>query len=259
MMTLIGDYNERSDTSLYGVHAHELAHMWVPMIVGNDERRAAWMDEGTTSFNTSAAMNEFYPGQRWELGNYGGYMQITRTDLEGEIMRLSDYHYNGAAYGTASYSKPAALLWTLRGLLGEETFLAAYRAFIQRWAYKHPKPWDLFNTFNDVSGRTLDWFWRAWYYETWTLDQSITDVKLERNGTRIVVTDLGLSPMPVRLTLTLADGQTVQAEIPVERWLSGARTADIVVKTPSAVTKVEIDADQWFPDVNRDNNVWERK
>jgi hypothetical protein len=259
MMTLIGDYNQASDTGLYGVHAHELAHMWVPMIVGNDERRYAWMDEGTTSFNTSAAMNEFYAGQRWELGNYSGYIQITRTDLEGEIMRLSDYQYNGAAYGTASYSKPATLLWTLRGLLGEEVFLKAYRTFIQRWAYKHPKPWDLFNTFNDVSGQNLDWFWRTWYYETWTLDQSIADVKLERGGTRIVVADLGLAPMPVRLTLTLTDGNTMQAEIPVDRWLEGARTADIVVKTPSAVTKVEIDADQWFPDANRDNNVWERK
>ena len=50
-----------------------------------------------------------------------------------------------------------------------------------------------------------------------------------------------------------------EAEIPVDRWLEGARTADIVVKTPSAVTKVEIDAGQWFPDANRDNNVWERK
>ncbi|KPK65664.1 MAG: peptidase, partial [Gemmatimonas sp. SG8_38_2] len=29
MMTLIGDYNERSDSALYYVTAHELAHMWV--------------------------------------------------------------------------------------------------------------------------------------------------------------------------------------------------------------------------------------
>ena len=57
MLTVIGDYNQRSDTALYSVIAHELAHMWVPMIVGNDERRRAWMDEGTTSFNTGQAKN----------------------------------------------------------------------------------------------------------------------------------------------------------------------------------------------------------
>ena len=259
MMTLIGDFTSAGDTALYGVTAHELAHMWVPMIVGVDERRHAWMDEGTTSFNTSAAENEFYPGQRWELGNYQGYLQITRTDLEGEIMRWSDFHYNGAAYGTASYAKPAALLWTLHGLLGEDTFLEAYRTYIREWAYKHPKPWDLFNTFDRVSGQNLDWFWRSWYFETWTLDQAIKNVMLEAGGTRIVVEDRGQAPMPVRLTLTTADGETVAAEISVDRWLTGAREADVVVKTTSPVVKVEIDSKQVFPDVNRQNNVWERR
>ncbi len=259
MMTLIGDYNEASDTSLYGVHAHELAHMWIPMIVGNDERRRAWMDEGTTSFNTSAAENEFYPGRRWELGNYQGYLQIAGTDLEGEIMRWSDYHSNGAAYGTASYSKPATLLWTLHGLLGEERFLEAYRTYIRRWAYKHPKPWDLFNTFNEVSGQNLDWFWRTWYYETWTLDQAIEDVRLVDEGTQIAVADRGVAPMPVRLTITTAAGEMLKREIPVDVWLSGVRTARLVVQTRSPVVKVEIDAERVFPEKDRDNNVWERR
>lgn len=258
MMTLIGGFTQAGDTALYGVTAHELAHMWVPMIVGNDERRMAWMDEGTTSFNGGAASNEFFPGRRWDLGNYNGYMLITRTGLEGPIMRWSDHHYNRFAYGTASYSKPAMLLWTLRGLLGEETFEEAYQTYVRRWAFKHPQPWDFFNTFNDVSGRTLDWFWRTWYYETWALDQGIAEVTTEGDSTRIVVVDLGRAPMPVRLTITTEDGATMRAEIPVERWLEGARTAEIVVQTASRVVRVEIDAEQVFPDTDRDNNVWER-
>jgi aminopeptidase N len=259
MMTLISGYVGASDTALYGVTAHELAHMWVPMIVGNDERRRSWMDEGTTSFNGGAAENEFYPGRRWELGNYGGYAEITRTDEEGPIMRWSDFHYNGYAYSMASYAKPATLLWTLRGLLGEETFAKTYHTYIRRWAFKHPQPWDFFNTFNDVSGRNLDWFWRAFYYETWTLDQAVAGVKADESGTTVTVADLGLAPMPARLTITLANGQVLKAEIPVDRWLEGARKADYVAKTASPVVKVEIDAEQVFPDVNRDNNVWEKK
>jgi hypothetical protein len=31
---------------LYSVVTHEIGHMWYPMIVGSDERRYAWMDEG---------------------------------------------------------------------------------------------------------------------------------------------------------------------------------------------------------------------
>jgi hypothetical protein len=259
MMTLISGYAGASDTALYGVTAHELAHMWVPMIVGTDERRRSWMDEGTTSFNSGAAEDEFYPGRRWELGNYNGYVEITRTDEEGPIMRWSDFHYNGYTYSTASYAKPATLLWTLRGLLGEETFAKTYHSYIRRWAFKHPQPWDFFNTFNDVSGQNLNWFWRAFYYDTWTLDQAVAEVRPGRNGTTITVADLGLAPMPARLTITLADGRVMKAEIPVERWLAGARKADYVVKTSSPVVKVEIDAERVFPDVNRDNNVWEKK
>ena len=67
MMTLIGDYTTRGDSALYYVTAHELAHMWVAMIVGVDERRHAWMDEGTTTFNENQARMEFFPGvnQPW--------------------------------------------------------------------------------------------------------------------------------------------------------------------------------------------------
>jgi len=38
----------RSDDGpdLYNVITHEIGHMWYPMIVGSDERRYAWMDEG---------------------------------------------------------------------------------------------------------------------------------------------------------------------------------------------------------------------
>jgi hypothetical protein len=62
--------------------------------------------------------------------------------------------------------------------------------------------------------------------------------------------------MPVRLAITLADGSTIQREIPVDVWLRGRRTAEITV--PGTVTRVEIDPERWFPDVDRGNNAWMR-
>jgi aminopeptidase N len=228
------------------------------MIVGSDERRFAWMDEGTTSFNENAAEAEFYPGVATEREDYEGYLMLAGSDFEDPIMRWSDYHSNPMAYTTASYGKPATNLWMLRALLGEDRFVDALQTFVSRWAYKHPLPWDLFHTFDDVTGEDLGWFWRTWYYETWTLDQAVADVRLVDGGTKIVVEDRGMAPMPARLTLTLANGEAVEAEIPVTVWLSGKRSAEIVVKTTSPVMRVEIDAAQAFPDTDRANNVWER-
>lgn len=260
MMTLIGPYDFRgaTDTSLYGTTAHELAHMWFPMIVGTDEKRYAWMDEGTTSFNSGHTAGDFYPGYDSIGGTRRGYLELARRDGEGAIMRWSDYHYDGQAYSVATYSKPATLLNTLRGLLGPERFDPIYREYIDTWAYKHPKPWDFFNFFRTAGEMDLDWFWRAWYYETWTLDHAVTSVEHRDQGLTIVVEDRGWVPMPARVTVTREDGTITRHEVPVDHWLAGNTRAEIELATGPPAVRVEIDAEGVFPDINRDNNVWER-
>jgi hypothetical protein len=257
MMTLIGDYNESNDTAFYHVTAHELAHMWQPMIVNSDERRHAWIDEGAATFIESQATEQVFPGRDNEALDREAYLRMARLGFADEMMRPSNL-LSLQAYGVTSYQKPATVLAVLRELLGEETFLRAYRTFLGEWAFKHPYPWDMFATFERVSGRDLDWFWRSWYYETWTLDQAVASVEGAGEGTLIIVEDRGWVPMPVRLTITRADGEVLDEEIPVETWLAGATTAAITVPAGAPVTKVEIDAARAFPDIDRDNNVWIR-
>lgn len=258
MMTLIGPYQGREAEDLYAVIAHELAHMWVPMQLANNERRYAWMDEGMTTFNENQAKKAFFSDiPNPDLNDFNSYTQIIGTGLEGEIMRRSDYHYNGAAYGVASYPKPASILVTLRNLLGEETFMEAYHTFMERWQFKHPYPWDFFNTFEDMSDRELDWFWRSWYYETWILDQAVTEVNETENGTRIVIQDFGQIPMPAEVLITLDDGKTITRTINVETWLRGATSTILSIDAEEDVAKVEIDPEHNFPDADRSNNVWQ--
>ena len=255
MMTLIGSYNRRTARDLYSVIAHELAHMWMPMIVSTNERRYAWMDEGTTTFNELMAETTYYPdGQDYIQNEYRTYLRIAGTDLEGPIMRWSDHHYNGYAYNIASYAKPGSMLAVLRELLGPTTFAKAYRAFLDRWKYKHPYPWDFFNTFEDISGRELDWFWRAWYYETWTLDQAVGHVMATDGGTDIVIEDYGQVPMPATVEITMQDGTVIRRQIPVETWLQGA--TQTVITVDGDVARVVVDPEHRFPDANRANNSW---
>jgi hypothetical protein len=256
MMTLIGDYNERGDTALYSVTAHEEAHMWFPMLISSDERRFTWMDEGTTAFNENQAERDFWkPANpaRFEIDDQQSYLQVVEAGLEGEITRLSAYHYTPFAYGIASYDKPASMLTALRGILGEDVFIRALRTYGQRWKYKHPYPWDMWNTFENVSGRDLDWFWQAWYGTTWSLDHAVTRV----TGNTITVEDRGQAPMPTFLTITRQNGETLTREIPVETWFT-ARSATVTVPAGSPIVRVEIDAQRAFPDTDRANNVWSR-
>ncbi|MFB6229550.1 MAG: hypothetical protein ABEL04_00205 [Salinibacter sp.] len=59
MITHIGQYE--SAEGLFGVTYHEISHMWLPMVVGTDEKAYAWMDEGTTTFNETEGRADFFP------------------------------------------------------------------------------------------------------------------------------------------------------------------------------------------------------
>ena len=258
MMTIISSYNRSSDRGLYGVVAHELAHMWVPMMVNNNERRYAWMDEGFTSFHEAQASKEYFSDPNADNENKRGYLIAAKFGFEGEIMRWSDYHYNGWAYGNASYSKPATVLTSLRVVLGEELFNKAYLEFMSRWQFKHPYPWDLWATFDDVTGRDLNWFWRSWYFETWTLDQSIESVIETTNGTLITIKDIGNIPMPVLLKVTFEDGTFLEKTISEQVWLKGKRSTTHLIPKGKKVIAVSIDEMSLLPDINEGNNFWEK-
>lgn len=253
MITLIG--GARNDRSLFGVTYHEIGHMWFPMVVGQDEKQYTWMDEGLTSFNANEGASDFWQEDAWDPARQG-YYRIAGSGVEVEPMRHADDYPDGTpARGIAGYSKPAVSLHALRGMIGEARFRPIYQEYARRWAFKHPQPYDLFNTFEDQLGEDLDWFWRTMFYETWTLDQAVASV--EQNGEQVVVTieDRGLSPMPTPVRVTYEDGRMAEQVVPVATWLNGEREATLTFD-PGAVTRVEIDPDQFFPDVDRENNVW---
>jgi hypothetical protein len=258
MITCIG--GPRDTLSLYSVTVHEIAHMWFPMQVGSDEKRHAWQDEGVTRFNQAQAMRAFFGGYDLERIVRDSYLGLARAGGEVELMRHGDlYPVGSPAYGVASYQKMATNLVALRALLGNDTFMRAYREYGRRWIGKHPTELDLFNTFNTVSGRDLSWFWRTWFYETWTLDQAIAGVEASGDSTTITVEDRGFAPMPVRLAITRQGGTSVERqEIPVDVWLRGDRRATVRVPSSPRITRVEIDPEQAFPDIDRTNNRWGR-
>ncbi len=260
MMTCIG--GRRDTLSLYSVTVHETAHMWFPMQVGSNERRHAWMDEGLTRYNQTEAMREFFNGFANDSVSRQRYAAVVAAGGEAaggetELMRHGDLSPTGSrAYATGAYEKTSLVLRALRSLLGDETFLRAYREYGRRWTGRHPLPFDFWNTFEEVSGRDLDWFWRSWFYETWTLDHAVAAVRAAGAETEITIADLGMAPMPVRLAITRADGRVERREVPVEVWLAGARTHALRVPSGAGVVRVEIDPERAFPDVDRTNDRW---
>ncbi len=260
MLTLIGPYQDRDAQALFNVTSHELGHMWVPMIVGTNEKRHAWMDEGSTTFLEDESRMEIWPGVDHHRVEATEYVQVGAAGLEQSMMRHGDWYEPGPGYGVASYSKPATLMVLLRELLGQETWEEAYRAFISEWAYKHPTPWDFFATFERFAEQDLDWFWTSFYFETWTLDHAVGMVRSHTSGgATVTIEDRGFAPFPATVRIRTSTGEQIEHTIPVEHWLDGNKTFDIEIPAGvGSVTRVEVDPSGYVPDVDRSNNFWPR-
>ena len=242
---------------LFSVTDHEIGHTWFPMIVGSDERRFAWMDEGFNTFINYYSGIEFAGGEPI-LGEFMSPGQIALDSREpGQAIYTPADSISEDDIGVLAYNKPAAVLVLLREeVLGPDVFDEGFREYIRRWAWKHPQPADFIRTMEDVSGEDLDWFFRGWIYEDALLDQAIASVERLGDTTTVKIENRGGIPMPLEVRILYRDGGEERHEVPVEAWeVDGTYVLQVV---DGFVRNVQLDPDGVLPDVNRGNNVWGR-
>lgn len=253
---------------LYWVTAHEIGHNWFPMIVGSNERRSAWMDEGFNTFidiYASDAFNkgEYAPKRDSEYapggGNPADEIVPWLSDPKAPSMMMAADAIPETYRHPISYFKPAFGLYLLREyILGKDRFDHAFKRYIHTWAFKHPAPDDFFHTMDNESGEDLSWFWREWFYNNWSLDQAVQQVTVAGDKAQITIANLHKMVMPVVVQITYNNGTTQRISLPVETWLQHTSYTFSVPAT-AAITSVIIDPDHMLPDANRQNNVWQSK
>ncbi|AKK74902.1 peptidase M1 [Chryseobacterium gallinarum] len=244
---------------LWGVTDHEFGHNWFPMIVGSNERLFAWMDEGFNTFINEISTEAFNKGEyhiKKNMARSGSFLMS--DDLEPIMVGPDNMRERNIA--SLAYYKPGAGLSILReSILGPEKFDKAFRAYINRWAFKHPTPWDFFHTMENVSGEELNWFWRGWFFNKWKIDQGIKNVKYIsgdfKNGAQITVENLGQLPMPTIVRLKFKDGTSQTVKIPVEVWKRNTEWT-FKVNSNKEIDEVKLDPDSMIPDINAKNNTW---
>ncbi len=254
-----------SNRGLYGVTDHEFGHTWFPMMVNTDERRYAWMDEGFNSFMNMYSFPDYYNEEPSNRRNQNRRRRAGRTNQQ-PIYTFPDRIWRGRL-GHLAYGKPAAGLYLLReSILGHERFDAAFKTYIERWAFKHPQPADFFRTMEDVAGADLAWFWRGWFYTTAEVDQAIVGIEQlddydgQQDGDQpwvfVDLENLGDAVMPVWMEVTYNDGSTERRALPVEVWSTTNKWTAGWNPGAKKVTGVTLDPDGVLPDVNRENNDW---
>jgi len=250
---------------LWGVTDHEFGHNWFPMIVGSNERKYPWMDEGFNTFINILSTKAFNNGEYKASADVEGRtapgiiraMQLPEADVPYTVPDVTQ----ARNLGFAAYSKTGYGLYLLREVvLGQERFDYAFRTYIKRWAFKHPQPRDFFRTMNEVAGEDLTWFWREWFFENWLLDQAVTGVAYVNQdpskGALITIENRGQAAMPVIAEIKEANGKTSTVRLPVEIWQRGG-TWTFRHNSTSPITSVVLNPTKLLPDINAANNTWQ--
>jgi hypothetical protein len=253
---------EQDREALFDVLDHEWGHMWFPMIVGTDERRYAWMDEGIDTFINQLSKEAYFPESEPVLQNVAQYAAAIRIFPEQPVSEEPDrFAAGGLALGIAAYTKPAVMLNALRALAGEDAFDAALARYFQVWSFKHPQPADFYRFIGDELGRDLGTFWYGWIYTTGTNDMAILGVDQNQMSGKWTVTvsvdQRGELLMPARVVARTASGVTDAVTIPAEAFF-GTDRATATLTLPERAEAIAVNPGPEWGDINPQNNTWTR-
>ena len=254
---IVFDGIEDKGKTLFWITAHEIGHDWFPMIVGSNERRNAFMDEGFNTFIDIGESAEF-------AGGVYGPKRDSEYSADGEpadtILKVLDNSaapnilmpadaYSWQLGHPVSYFKGAYGMVLLREqILGKDRFDWAFRKYIRDWAFKHPSPSDFFREMDSEGGEDLSWFWRGWYINNWRFDLAVTAV----DGSRLTLLNKGQLVLPATVEVRYIDGTVARFKVPVESWESKGELTWIGEKP---IASVVVDPDHVLPDNDRSNNT----
>ena len=265
---IVFDGMDDNGKPLFWVSAHEIGHTWFPMIVGSNERRHAFMDEGFNTFIDvyfSDAFNngEFAPKRDGEYAPGGGnpvdeILPLLADRDAPTLMALADATAEKYRHPVAYFKSALGLVLLREQILGPERFDPAFRKYIATWAYRHPTPSDFFRFMESESGEELSWWWRGWYFNNWQLDLGVRDAKYvdgdPAKGVAVTLESRQPLVMPATLRIEFADGSHEDRRVPVEAWMQTG-TPQLTLDTTKAIVRITLDPDAKLPDADRGNNA----
>ena len=247
------EFSEVND--LFGTIDHEQGHEWFPMLVGSNERRYGWQDEGLNTYMNYFSAERRFPGTSDWAAGLQEWVSVLGTSLDAPLMTMPD-RIEPEGLGVIAYSRPAVMLVALRDhVVGRERFDAALREYTRRWSFRHPTPADFFRTVEDATGTDLSWFWRAYFYGSEPLDIGIAGVAMRDALVSVTLDRFSSAPFPVELRLRYADGTTEDVSLPATIWRSGRRR-EALLPARGRVVGARLWPVRGVPDVNGVNDVW---
>ncbi|HUU32497.1 MAG TPA: M1 family aminopeptidase, partial [Vicinamibacterales bacterium] len=221
--------------------AHEVAHQWWGQAVGWKNYHEQWISEAFAQYFAT-----LYARERRGDGVFQSALRnlrrwaMDRAD-QGPISlgyRLGHVKNESRDFRAIVYNKGAAVLHTLRRLVGDEAFFKGLRRFYAENRYMKAGTDDLRRAMEAESGRSLERF-----FERWVLDAAMPRVRYrlaaEGDAATLAYEQVGeVFDLPVTATLRYADGTSEDVVVVL------SEAAGTVTLTPrSTLRSVELNRD----------------
>jgi hypothetical protein len=145
--------------------AHEVAHQWWMVVVGNDQINEPWLDEALTQYSTLLYYEAVYGKQRAAgilnavfLQTYEALKRAGRDMPAG----LPAQSYPAGLYFDIVYDKGALYFHELRERVGDEAFFDALQTYYNRHRYQIATSESFLNTIEDVTGDRHQDLYEKW-------------------------------------------------------------------------------------------------
>jgi peptidase M1-like protein len=256
---IVNNQNENNDPATILITAHEVAHAYFPFNVGINEQKYGWMDEGIISLLSIIMLSDFMGDTNYNfLGEVAKRYRQQAGKLAIDVPPMICSHNAGDfTYGYITYVRPITALYLLYDYLGKDKYYNAIREFTTRWEGKHPTPYDLFYTINEVAGENLNWFWKPWFFEFGYADVGIEGVENNLNGSTIHFRNIGGFPVPIDATIIYSNGDTLSTIREINIWNNGS--FDYMLEVDGGEIDKVILNTIFTPDANISNNLFTSK
>jgi hypothetical protein len=224
----------------YGLILHEGGHQFTYGILGNNEWRSGWMDEGFTSYQTDWAQGltpqeqigkpvvpPLLPqGYRVEPVTIPHSDSIGLADWQLEIAgrtqpigtNSGDFHEFGI-YNQMIYNRAKLMYGQLRDVLGDSAFRAFLHDYYMRWALKHVDERAMRASAERAYGHDLGWFFDEWVHGTGLMDYAAGPYSIQTDGhlwrTSVTVERRGELRHPMPVGVRTAAGWTIARADPL--------------------------------------------
>ncbi|WP_430812350.1 MULTISPECIES: M1 family metallopeptidase [unclassified Carboxylicivirga] len=244
--------NADTDTAIcYLITFHELFHNYAPFMLGLNEKRYPFMDEGLAQYFTDHFLLHKYDDD--SMAGTGNIMEVyTRFAANNDVpIFQSSYSLNQYNLFYYYYIKPNIAYRFFAEMVGEKNFTLAFKEFAARWKGKHPTAYDFFYTMNDVLDENFNWFWKAWFF-----DVGYPDLGLKIEGNVLIVRREGAGslPVPIKLNIEYIDGSITTLSKSAKVWESGRKEYRIKLKDRKKIKSISVDTKK-VPDMDAGNNV----